>query len=85
MIQLKDLQLSYGENVILDNISYNFNRNRIYGLVGQNGVGKTTFLNCIARVNQTCSGLITCDERNIVKLSYIETDIVLINSDKVFF
>ena len=42
MIQIKDLGFSYGEKAVLKNINMNLEEGRIYGLLGENGVGKTT-------------------------------------------
>ena len=44
MLQVKDLSFSYNSHErLLDDISFDFNENQIYGLVGTNGAGKTTF------------------------------------------
>lgn len=48
ILELKNLNKDYGKNRILDDICYKFEDGKIYGLIGQNGVGKTTLLNCIA-------------------------------------
>ena len=44
MIQIKDLGFSYGGFPVLKNITMNLEEGRIYGLLGENGVGKTTLL-----------------------------------------
>lgn len=52
-IKITDLSHSFKEQLVLDNISVNFEKNKIYGLLGKNGSGKTTLLNII--VNQLLS------------------------------
>lgn len=46
-LEVKNLVKSYGDNLVLDNIDFEFESNKIYGLLGRNGSGKTTFFNCI--------------------------------------
>ena len=38
----------YDKNIVLDGISYVFEENKIYGILGNNGAVKTTLLNCIS-------------------------------------
>ncbi|MDO5486999.1 MAG: ABC-F family ATP-binding cassette domain-containing protein [Rikenellaceae bacterium] len=45
IIDCYDLSLSFGERVMLDGFSYKFSRYERVGIVGKNGVGKSTFLN----------------------------------------
>lgn len=48
MIEISNITKSFGKNIVLENISLNFEENKIYGLLGRNGVGKTTLLKIIA-------------------------------------
>lgn len=49
MIRLKDLGYSYNRNNdVLRNITMNFEKGRIYGILGKNGVGKSTLLKIIS-------------------------------------
>lgn len=48
MITIKDLKFSYGSKNVLDNITMNLLPGKIYGLLGENGVGKTTLLTLLA-------------------------------------
>jgi len=61
MIQIKDLEFSYGQAKVLDNISLDFQEGKIYGLLGENGVGKTTLLTLICGLKKINSGSITID------------------------
>ncbi|MCL4109169.1 UNVERIFIED_CONTAM: hypothetical protein GTU68_028350 [Idotea baltica] len=47
IIELKNVQKAYGDDVILDRFSYNFKKGDRVGIVGPNGAGKTTLLNMI--------------------------------------
>ena len=44
---IKNLTKKYDKKVVLDDINYTFSSGKIYGLLGRNGAGKTTFFNCI--------------------------------------
>ncbi|MFI3239291.1 MAG: ATP-binding cassette domain-containing protein [Bacteroidales bacterium] len=48
MIEIKDLNFSYGAKEVLSNITLNMEAGRIYGLLGENGVGKSTLLKLIS-------------------------------------
>lgn len=47
MISLHHVNKSYGSHHILNNVTLTINRGEIYGLIGKNGVGKTTLLRII--------------------------------------
>lgn len=49
MIEIKNLNKSYSDNKILENISFTLMDSNIYALVGRNGMGKTTLLNSIVQ------------------------------------
>ena len=44
-LQLKDISLSYKENLVLSNINIEFDVGEVIGLVGRNGSGKTSLIN----------------------------------------
>ena len=52
MIQVDNLSKSYGKKMALDHITASIHDEHIFGLLGTNGAGKSTFLK-----------LITCEER----------------------
>ena len=52
IIEFKNVSLSYGNRLILDNINFKINEGQIFGMLGPNGVGKSTIFNLI-------TGLIT--------------------------
>lgn len=47
-IELQDIRKSYGKFLALDEVSLQFQKQTIYGLLGRNGAGKTTLMNLIA-------------------------------------
>ena len=47
IIEFKNISLSYGNRLILDNINFKINESQIFGMLGPNGVGKSTIFNLI--------------------------------------
>ena len=47
IIEFENVSLSYGNRLILDNINFKINQNQIFGMLGPNGVGKSTIFNLI--------------------------------------
>lgn len=64
MISINNLAFSYGSNQVLKNITMNLEPGRIYGLLGENGVGKTTLLTLLSGLKKTQEGTIDVDGRN---------------------
>lgn len=64
MISIKNLEFSYGSNKVLSNISLNLEQGKIYGLLGENGVGKTTLLTLLCGLKKSQGGTIDIDGHN---------------------
>ena len=64
MITIKNLAFSYGDNVVLKDISMELQEGRIYGLLGENGVGKTTLLTLLAGLKEVDGGTLDIDGYN---------------------
>ena len=58
IIDCTDVSLNFGERKMLDNFSYKFSRYEKVGIVGKNGVGKSTFLNLMTGMLQPDKGSI---------------------------
>ena len=67
MIKIQNLAFSYGKNEVLKNISMDLEPGRIYGLLGENGVGKTTLLTLLCGLKKTQEGTISADGRDPYK------------------
>ncbi|MBQ9310624.1 MAG: ATP-binding cassette domain-containing protein [Bacteroidales bacterium] len=61
MIRIDNTSFSYGSVPCLEKISLTLEEGRIYGLLGENGVGKTTLLTLLSGLKKVQSGLITVD------------------------
>lgn len=64
MIQINKLAFSYGPVEVLKNISMRLEPGRIYGLLGENGVGKTTLLTLLSGLKKAAAGTIDIDGYN---------------------
>ena len=61
MITVKDLSFAYSGTEVLDNISTTFEKGRVYGLLGANGVGKSTLFKLLCGLLTTKRGEISID------------------------
>jgi len=48
MIKIEKLSKYFGKKQVLNNIDLEFNKGKVYGIVGENGAGKTTLFRCIS-------------------------------------
>lgn len=73
-VDVYELTKSFGGNQVLHGIDLNFRAGQIYGLVGRNGAGKTTFFNCLAGLERHGGKVIT--EEGILKdrLGFLQTE-----------
>lgn len=65
MIQTEHLTKYFGETLALDSLSSTIEEGKIYGLVGSNGAGKSTFLHLISGVYQPTSGSVLVDGESV--------------------
>jgi ABC-2 type transport system ATP-binding protein len=63
MIEVNNLGFSYGPKAVLKNISLRISEGNIYGLLGENGVGKTTLLTLLCGLKKPQEGTILVDGR----------------------
>ncbi len=64
MIEIKELAFSYGKTPVLKSITTTLEEGRIYGLLGENGVGKTTLLTLLCGLKKVTEGSISTDGEN---------------------
>jgi len=70
VIEAKDLKKGFGDRVLIRNLSFSLPRNGIVGIIGPNGVGKTTLFKTIVGLEQPDSGSVRVGET--VLLSYVD-------------
>ena len=64
MIDIRELSFAYGKQKVFENINLNFQEGHIYGLLGENGVGKTTLLKIINGLQSPNQGECIIDGKN---------------------
>lgn len=67
MIEVRDVSLNLNKRQILNHISLKFENGKIYGLVGNNGCGKTMLMKCMCGFIRPTSGSVTGDGKVIGK------------------
>ena len=76
ILQTKDLAIGYklkkGESVIADNINIKLKQGELIGLVGANGIGKSTLLRTLTAIQQPLEGHIQLNEKHLGDYSNLE-------------
>ncbi|MCP2259743.1 ATP-binding cassette protein, ChvD family [Streptoalloteichus tenebrarius] len=80
VVEVQDLRKGFGDRVLIDGLSFSLPRNGIVGVIGPNGVGKTTLFKTIVGLEQPDSGEVRVGET--VKLSYVDQNRAGIDPDQ---
>ena len=67
IVEFKNVSLSYGNRLILDNVSFKINEGQIFGMLGPNGVGKSTIFNLITGLIAPKHGKIKINDEDVSK------------------
>lgn len=89
MIEIQNLSFKYGKKLVLSNISMQLEAGKIYGLLGENGVGKTTLLKIISGLQKPFEGNCSVNEEDpfkrtpsfLGKVFYLPEDLEFIQLD----
>ena len=80
VVEVSDLKKGFGDNVLIDGLSFSLPRNGIVGVIGPNGVGKTTLFKTIVGLEQPDAGEVKVGDT--VKLSYVDQNRANIDPDQ---
>ncbi|MBB3158438.1 ATP-binding cassette ChvD family protein [Microbacterium proteolyticum] len=83
VIDAKKLQKSFGERSLISNLSFNLPPNGIVGVIGPNGVGKTTLFKTIVGLEPLDGGTLKIGET--VKISYVDQSRAAIDPEKTLW
>ena len=67
VIEFENISLAYGNRLILDNINFRINQGEIFGMLGPNGVGKSTIFNLITGLISPKSGKIKINGEDVTQ------------------
>ena len=70
VLEAKHIHKAFGDRVLIDDLSFTLPRNGIVGVIGPNGVGKSTLFKTIVGLEPLTSGELTVGET--VKISYVD-------------
>ncbi len=65
MIEVNNVSFEIDGRTILNDINLKIPEGKIYGIIGPNGVGKTTLLRCLTGIYQTTKGLVKYDGEDV--------------------
>ncbi|MBA0126422.1 energy-dependent translational throttle protein EttA [Haloechinothrix sp. YIM 98757] len=80
VVDVDDLKKGFGDTTLIDGLSFKLPRNGIVGVIGPNGVGKTTLFKTIVGLEEPDSGSVNVGDT--VKLSYVDQARAGIDPDK---
>ena len=80
VLKVEHLHKQFGDRVLMDDLSFELLRNGIVGVIGPNGVGKSTLFKMIMGIEQPTSGSLKLGET--VKVSYVDQGRAGIDGDK---
>ena len=67
LVEFNNISLAYGNRLILDNINFKINEGQIFGMLGPNGVGKSTIFNLITGLISPKSGKIKMEGKDVTQ------------------
>ncbi|AIY78563.1 ABC transporter ATP-binding protein [Clostridium botulinum] len=85
MIQVDNLSFSIDEKEILKDINLNINEGKIFGIIGPNGVGKSTLLRCLSGIYKTSEGEVRYNDENVYDNPNIKENIGFVADENTFF
>ena len=68
MLKLENISLKYGKNLVIDDLSYEFEEGKVTLILGESGIGKTSLLNIISALIKPTEGTLVNTHE---KISYI--------------
>ncbi len=83
VIEASNLKKGFGDRILIDGLSFSLPRNGIVGVIGPNGVGKTTLFKTIVGLEPLDGGELTIGET--VKLSYVDQNRAGIDPNKTLW
>ena len=68
ILSLQNISFAYDKTPVLQNISYEFEKGKMYCIIGKSGAGKTTLLSLLSGLAKPTGGEIFYDDKNVSKI-----------------
>ncbi len=85
MIQAQGVTKRFGANLALDHVTAEIKTGSIYGLIGSNGAGKSTFLRILAGILQPDAGSVQIDGAGVYENTAVKQKCFMISDEQYFF
>lgn len=85
MLEIKKLCKAYGSKTIINDWNYRFETGKIYGLIGRNGIGKTTILKCISGLIIPDNAEIFTEKGDLSGEDYLNRNIIYVNDEPIYY
>ncbi len=85
MIEARELTKKFDDITALDSIDASIKEGEVFGLIGTNGAGKSTFLRCAAGIYKPTSGSISIDGEEIFENKDVKKKFFFISDEQYFF
>ena len=83
VLEAEHLSKAFGDRMLIDDLSFKLPQGGIVGVIGPNGVGKSTLFKMIMGLEEPSEGTLTAGET--VKISYVDQNREGIDGDKTLF
>lgn len=67
MLEIRNISKKYGDQLVVNNVSFNFEPGKIYGIIGPNGAGKSTLLRLISAFEKPSSGEVLLQNKKLLE------------------
>lgn len=85
MIEAKNVSKSFSDILAVDNVSVTIREGSVFGMIGTNGAGKSTFLRMVAGVFRPDCGTVTLDDMPVYENPAAKQEFFYISDDQYFF
>ena len=68
ILSLQNISFAYDKTPVLQNVSYEFEKGKMYCIIGKSGAGKTTLLSLLSGLAKPTGGEIFYDDKNVAKI-----------------
>ena len=85
MIEAKNVSKSFSDILAVDNVSVTIKEGSVFGMIGTNGAGKSTFLRMLSGVLLPDAGTITLDDMPVYENPKAKQEFFYISDDQYFF